>query len=162
MFGFLSPISRKSGKVLANSLLRNFNAVDTRRIPKSRLHIEFVILLLSIYPRHRDFGVVGRSIRQRRYIQMCVRCYSGWRSLVEHFCFWSGKVTDLNCGCIGRRSNLATNTTLTGFRLWRRIRRHPFGVLVIKGRISLKIACIPPILRASATPFKGTCFPLYY
>ena len=48
---------------------------------------------------------------------------------------------------------------LTGFRLWRRIRRHPFGVLILKGHISLKIACIAPILRVSASHFQGTCVP---
>ena len=51
---------------------------------------------------------------------------------------------------------------LTGFRLWRRIRRHPFGVLILKGRISLKIACTCLILRVRASHFKSTCLLLYY
>ena len=50
---------------------------------------------------------------------------------------------------------------LTGFKLWRRPRRHPFWVLFFKGHIFLKIACIRPILRVSASHFRSTCIPLY-
>ena len=58
-------------------------------------------------------------------------------------------------------AQLSLYLQLTGFRLWRCIRRHPFGVLILKGCISLKIAGIRPILRVSASHFRGTCVPLY-